>query len=70
MDQTYDVVYWFHPNGKYRIVMDQNFKDRFNISSIYQQPYFDEFKNYIDYKVLPSRDEIWKEYDIIVEEEE
>lgn len=70
INDTYDIVYWFHPNGEYRIIMDKRFMIKFNIENIYEQPYFDELKDYIDHKVLPSKSEIWSEYDIEVKQED
>jgi len=62
-DKSYEVMYWINKNDNYRIVVDDNFYiDYPSVADIYT---FDRLKDiiiYIDKELLPSREEIWKEF--------
>lgn len=64
LNESYYIIYWFNPNEKYILIMDDDFLEKYNIDNIYDYPYFKDLKNYIDLKVLPSRKEIWEEFKI------
>jgi hypothetical protein len=63
-EEVYELIYWFNKEGKYRIVVDPNFLIKYNISDIYQHPKIVDLIRFIDFKVLPKREEIWKEFDL------
>lgn len=64
-EKNYDILYWIKPNGDFRLVIDDIFLTDYQISNIYKYKHFKDLKNYIDLKVLPEKEEIWKEYGLI-----
>jgi D-Tyr-tRNAtyr deacylase len=62
-DKSYEIMYWFNKNNNYRIVIDDEFyKDFPNVKNIYEYPNLKDLILHIDQKVLPKREEIWKEF--------
>jgi hypothetical protein len=64
LDESYYMIYWFNPNEEYILIIDDEFLEKYKIDNIYNYPYFKDLKNYIDFKILPSREEIWDEFKI------
>ena len=63
-EDIYEMIYWFNKDDKYRVVVDPNFLIKYNIQDIYQHPQLPDLIRYVDFKVLPPREEIWKEFDL------
>lgn len=63
-EESYNLMYWFNKEGKYYLDFDDKFKYKFNIKDITKMKSFKDLKNYIDFKVLPPKDEIWKEFNL------
>lgn len=65
-DNIYEFVYWFNPSGDYRVVMNENFYDDFrHIQNIYEYKYLKDLIVYLHGKVLPSKEDCFKEFGII-----
>jgi hypothetical protein len=64
LKDSYYIIYWIHPNGDFKFVIDEEFLEKFEIDNIYNYPPFKDLKDYIDYKVLPTKEKIWEEFDI------
>jgi len=65
LEESYNVVYWISPKGERIFDFDDDFKIRFGISEPYDIPNISEFVNYVEYKVLPKKEEIWKEFGLL-----
>ena len=64
-NKQYEIIYWFNKNNNYRLVIDEEFyKDNPHIINIYDYDGFSDLIMYIDHKVLPPRQDIWKEFGI------
>ena len=64
-NKQYEILYWFNKNNNYRLVIDKEFyQDNSHITNIYEYDGFNDLVQYIDYKVLPPRKDIWKEFEI------
>ena len=62
-ENTYELVYWFNPDNKFRIVIEDKFYQNFpNVKNIYDYEYLIDLLYHIDTQVLPSREEIFKEF--------
>jgi hypothetical protein len=64
LNDSYDVVYWIHPNGDWKIDFDENFKGKFKIQNPYEMENLKDLLIYIDKDVLPKRTDIWKEFEL------
>lgn len=60
--ETYEIIYWFNPEGKYRINFEDKFYEKFKIDDIYEYKYLPDLIHHIDNNVLPSKEEIFKEF--------
>lgn len=63
-EHIFQMIYWFNKEGDRRLVADEDFLSLNNIKNMEE---YQDLKNlimYIDYKVLPPREEIYKEFDI------
>lgn len=62
-ENTYQVIYWFNPKNEFRIVIEEKFYEDFpKIKNIYEYEYLIDLIYHIDTKVLPPREEIFKEF--------
>lgn len=64
-NEAYEIIYWFDKDDNYRFVIQEDFLQKYNIENIYQYKYFRDIIIHIDKIVLPSREEIWKEFELI-----
>ena len=63
-EHVFQMIYWFNKEGERRLVADENFLKLNDIKSMEE---YSDLKNlimYIDYKILPPREEIYKEFNI------
>lgn len=61
-EKRYELVYWFDDNLNYRIVAEEQFYMDYKIASMYEFSKVKELVAFIDIFILPSRDEIFKEF--------
>jgi len=62
-DRKYEIVYWFNPNKKFRITIEDEFyKDFPKVKNIYEYEYLIDLLYHIDTQVLPPREQIFKEF--------
>jgi hypothetical protein len=62
-EKSYEIIYWFNKNNDYRLVIEDKFYKNYpHVKNIYDYEYFSDLIKYIDNKVLPKREEIWKEF--------
>lgn len=62
-ENTYELIYWFNPSNKYRIKIEDKFYQDFpKVKNIYEYEYLIDLLYHIDTQVLPSREEIFKEF--------
>ena len=63
LDIQYEIVYWFNPKNDFRLTIEQKFYDNYpQIVDIYHYEYLIDLLYHIDTEVLPSREEIFKEF--------
>lgn len=63
-DSFYEMVYWFNKKDQFLLEIDEQFLEDYNLKSIYDAENFSELIYYINKKVLPSREELYKVYKI------
>ncbi|NPV12836.1 MAG: hypothetical protein HPY57_13775 [Ignavibacteria bacterium] len=62
-DNNYELVYWFNPNNKFRITIEDKFYIDFpKVKNIYEYEYLIDLLYHIDTQLLPPREEIFKEF--------
>jgi len=62
-DVRYELIYWFNESGDFRINIENKFYDDYpKIDNIYNYEYLIDLLFHIDTEVLPSREEIFKEF--------
>lgn len=61
---TFDFFYWFNKEGYYKLLADDRFLNMMNINNMHEYKYINDLKRYIDLKILPKREKIWKEFDL------
>jgi len=62
-DKPYEIIYWFNKKDEMIFKIDDNFyKDYPEITNIYEYEYLIDLLYHIDTELLPSREEIWKEF--------
>ena len=62
-DKTYEFIYWFNKEGDYRLIAEEEFLLDQRLESIYEFPKLKHLIVFIDTFILPSRAEIYKEFD-------
>lgn len=63
-DIHYELIYWFNPeNDNISIKIEEKFYENYrSITDISEYKYTPELIYYIDHKLLPPREEIYKEF--------
>jgi len=62
-DITYEMVYWFNPSDDFRIIIEDKFYEHYpDVKNLNEYKYLVHLLYHIDTEVLPSRDEIFKEF--------
>lgn len=63
LDKQYEIVYWFDKEKNFTITIEDSFyKDFPKVTNIYEYEYLIDLLYHIDTEVLPSREEIFKEF--------
>ena len=60
VEDSFEIIYWFNPEGKYRINFEEKFYEKFKIEDIYDYKYLPDLIHHIDNNVLPNKEEIFK----------
>jgi len=61
-DKIYEIAYWFDKENNYRISVDDNFLQDYNIKDIYEYKNYKKLAYYIHTFVLDNKEEIFKEF--------
>jgi hypothetical protein len=61
-EKIYQVVYWFDDDNNYKLSIDDNFLQDYNINSIYEYKNYKTLAYYIHNFVLDNKEEIIKEF--------
>jgi len=61
----YQIFYWFDKNNNFKLVIEEKFYTDYNTESIYDMPHFNDLIGYIDYVVLPPRNDIFKQFNLL-----
>ena len=61
-DKIYEIAYWFDKENNYRISVDDNFLQDYNIKDIYEYKNYKNLAYYIHTFVLDNKEEIFKEF--------
>lgn len=62
-DKLYEIVYWFNKYKSFRINIEDKFYQDFpKVKDIYEYKYLVDLLYHIDTEVLPSREDIFKEF--------
>lgn len=62
-EQTYEIVYWFNEKNSFRITIEDKFYQHFpDVKNIYEYKNLIDLLYHIDTQVLPTREEIFKEF--------
>lgn len=62
-DNNYEMVYWFNPENKYHIKIEDKFYQDFpNVKNLYEYEYLIDLLHHIHENILPEKSEIFKEF--------
>ena len=61
-DKIYEIAYWFDKENNYRISVDDNFLQDYNIKDIYEYKDYKKLAYYIHTFVLDNKEQIFKEF--------
>ena len=61
-EKIYEISYWFDKENNYRISVDDNFLQDYNIKDIYEYKNYKKLAYYIHTFVLDNKEEIFKEF--------
>ena len=62
-DDIYEMIYWFNPMNDFRIIIEDKFYQHYpKIKDIYEYEYLFGLLYHIETNVLPSKEEIFKEF--------
>ena len=62
IEKIYEIAYWFDKENNYRISVDDNFLQDYNIKDIYEYKDYKTLAYYIHNFVLDNKEEIFKEF--------
>lgn len=61
-EKIYHLMYWFDKNDNYKMSVDKNFLNDYNINSIYEYKNYKKLAYYIHNFILDEKDELFQKF--------